>query len=540
MAGHYRPVDRDQAYLVPPSMKDWLPREHPVWFVIEVITDLAPELKAFHRRKVLGGTGRAMYDPMMLVTLVVYASWQGVRSSRQIEARCHTDVAFRIICGQDPPDHTTISRFRKITATAFVDLFSEVLLLCAREGMGQFGKVAIDGTKIAANASKSANTTLAHMRKVAQAEVDAGLAADADANTDVDAPPPPALRDRSARRERLARVRAELEAEQAALDQAAQAAADEAAEYAATVAAGTNRPGRRPRAADPVEVAKARYQAARTKQQAAVDDHEREKAKPLTQRTRTHLGHAPQPVEEAATVRRAHDALRRAEQATTTSDNPTGANPTSADAPRATKPKQAKRNRTDPDSRIMPTKDGWIQGYNAQAAVTEDHLIIGVSINNNPADTTHAIPMMQTAQAAADAIAAHTGRDNTTIGTALFDAGYNSDANLAAPGPQRLIATGKRGNQERDAATAPATGQPPDGATPRQTMQHRLRTPEGIRTYRKRGAIVEPVFGHLKDITDLRRFLTRGITSVTGELHLATATLNLFRLYNTITRAATA
>jgi len=480
-----------------------------------------------------------MYDPMMLVTLLVYASWQGVRSSRQIEARCHTDVAFRIICAQDPPDHTTISRFRKVTARAFVDLFAEVLLLCAREGMGQFGKVAIDGTKIAANASRSANATLAAVRRVAQAEVDAGLTADADA--DVDAPPPPTLRDRSGRRERLARVRAELEAEQAELDRAAQARDQAAAEYAMALAAGTTRRGRAPVGADAVQVARARYQAARATQQAAVDDYHQEHAKPLQQRSR-HLGGAPKPVDESARVRRAYDALQRVErEAATAPTDPTETSPT-ANPPDtdAAKPKQAKRNLTDPDSRLMPTKDGWVQGYNAQAAVTQDHLIVAVALTDTPGDTTHAVPMMHAAQAAADRIATNTGRDDTTIGIALFDAGYNSDANLTAPGPDRLIATGKRRTQERDAATGPTTGPPPPSATPREAMRHRLRTPDGIRTYRQRGAIVEPIFGHLKDITDLRRFITRGRISVTGELHLATATLNLRRLFTYIGQAATA
>jgi transposase len=524
-------------------MADWLPREHPVWFVIEVIRDLSPRLNAFRRREVLGGSGRAMYDPMMLVTLLVYASWQGVRSSRQIEARCHTDVAFRIICAQDPPDHSTIARFRQATAAAFVDLFAEVLLLCAREGMGRFGKVAIDGTKVAANASASANTTLARLRTVARAEVEAGLAADADADSDVDAPPPPGLRDRSGRRERLARVRAELEAEQAAVEQAAKAAQEAAAEFTAAVGAGTNRRRRPPRGTDAVELARARYHAARAKQQAAVEDYQREKAKTLMQRSR-HLVAAPKPVDESARVRRAYDALRRAEQhAATTPTDPTSTNPGRAESStdqKAAKPKQAKRNTTDPDSRLMPTKDGWIQGYNTQAAVAEDHLILAVTVTNTPADVTQAIPMMQAAHAAAEAIAAHTGRDDTTIGQALLDAGYNSVHNLTAPGPDRLIATGKRRNQEHAAATNPTSGPPPPHATPQQAMRHRLRTPEGIRAYRKRGAIVEPIFGHLKDITGLRRFLTRGLTNVTGEANLATATLNLQRLFNYIAHAATA
>ena len=131
-------------------------------------------------------------------------------------------------------------------------------------------------------------------------------------------------------------------------------------------------------------------------------------------------------------------------------------------------------------------------------------------------------------------------RQQQTAGLALFDAGYNSDTNLTAPGPDRLIATGKRRSQERNAATHPTTGPPPDGATPRQAMRHRLRTLDGIRAYRQRGAIVEPIFGHLKDITGVRRFLTRGLTTVTGELNLAAATLNLRRLLSYITQAATA
>ena len=467
MAGHYRAVNRDQAYLVPPSLTEWLPPEHPVFFVIEVIEDMAPKLRAFHRRKALGGSGRAMYDPMMLVTLLVYASWQGVRSSRQIEARCHTDVAFRIICAQDPPDHSTISRFRKLTARAFVDLFAEVLLLCAREGMGQFGKVAIDGTKIAANASRSANVTLERVRQIARAEVDAGLAADADADSDADAPPPPGLRDRTARKERLARVQAELEAAQAAADQAAVQRKAAAAEYAAAVVAGTNRRGRAPAGTDALALARTRYEAAQARQQAAVDDYEREKARPLQHRTRQ-LGAPPKPVDQAATVRHAHQAMQAAQrEAATTPTNPTDTSPgtTPANAA-AAKPKQAKRNLTDPDSRLMPTKDGWVQGYNAQAAVTQDHLVVAVALTDTPADTTQAVPMMHAAQTAADRITAHTGRDDTTIGIALFDAGYNSDTNLTAPGPDRLIATGKRRTQERAAATTPTSGPPPPAPPP--------------------------------------------------------------------------
>jgi transposase len=522
-------------------MAEWLPVEHPVWFVIEVVKDMASELNGFHARAVLGGTGRAAYDPTMLVTLLVYAMWQGVRSSRQIEARCHTDVAFRIVCAQDPPDHSTIARFRQANAARFADLFGQVLLLCARSGMGRFGKVAIDGTKIAGNASRDANATLDRIRAIAQDEVDAGLAADADDDTDDDASPPAALRDRSKRRERLSRVRAELEAERARLDAADAAKLARAKQFLVEVVADTNRRGRPPAGSDAARVARARLDRERARQQKKIDEYEAERAKPLQQRGRAYLGTPPSPVDQAPRVRRAADTLARAERsahATEHDKTDTGAKAKADKENGTSTPKQAKRNVTDPDSRLMPTRNnGWVQGYNVQASVTEDHLVAAVTVGNNPSDTGQAVPMMQATQAAADAIAEHTGTD-TTIGDALMDAGYDSEENAAAAGPSRLIANSKRHNQERAAKTKPASGPPPANATPRQAMNHRLRTLEGIATYRRRGAIVEPIFGHLKEILGLRRFLTRGLTNVTGEANLAFATLNLRRLHTYIAYTA--
>jgi transposase len=528
-------VDRDQAYLVPPSMAEWLPVEHPVWFVIEVIEDMASELKGFHARPVLGGTGRAAYDPTMLVTLLVYAMWQGVRSSRQIEARCHTDVAFRIVCAQDPPDHSTIARFRQVNAARFADLFTQVLLLCAKEGMGRFGKVAIDGTKVAGNASRDANVTLDRIRAIAEAEVDAGLAADADEDVDDDASPPAMLRDRTKRRERLERVREELEAEQARLAQADAQQRARAEQHLTDVVVGTNR-GRPPIGVDALEVARARLDRERARQQAKIDEHEAARVR-WRREGRSHLGRRPAPVEQARFVRRAAEVLARVERdlaAAQQQDSIAKANP---DKESTAETQQAKRNVTDCDSRLMPTRNGWVQGYNVQAAVTDDHVVVAVAVGNNPSDIGQAVPMMQATQAAADAIAAHTGID-TTIGDTLMDAGYDSEENAAAAGPSRLIANSKRRDQERAAKISPASGKPPAEATPRQAMDHRLRTAEGIATYRRRGAIVEPIFGHLKDAIGLRRLLTRGLTNVTGEVNLAFATLNLRRLHTHIARTA--
>jgi len=161
MAKAYRPVDREQEFLLPPSMIDWLDDEHLVWFLIESVKRL--DTTRFHRLAKLGGVGRRGYDPDMLLTLFVYAMAHGESSSRRIERLCHTDVAFRVICAQDVPDHTVLARFRKNHETALTDLLTESLALAAELGMVSLGTVAFDGTKIAGNASRDANRSEAHI-----------------------------------------------------------------------------------------------------------------------------------------------------------------------------------------------------------------------------------------------------------------------------------------------------------------------------------------------------------------------------------------
>ena len=157
MAKGYRPVVRDQVFLLPPDMREWLPPDHAVWLVIEAVRLL--DTSAFHTRRRTGGAGAAGYDPDMMVTLLVWAYANGVTSSRRIERLCGQDVAFRVICAGQLPDHVTVARFRQQFADTAVSLFGQVLLLCARLGMGKVGTVAVDGTKVAANASKDANRT---------------------------------------------------------------------------------------------------------------------------------------------------------------------------------------------------------------------------------------------------------------------------------------------------------------------------------------------------------------------------------------------
>lgn len=163
MADGYRPVVRDQEFLLPPNMVDWLPDEHLVWFVLDTVAVLdTAALHARVARRRDGGArrsaaGRAGYDPEMLLGLLLYAYCRGQRSSRQIERLCATDVAFRVACAGDVPDHTVLARFRQAHSEVFAGLFAQVLRLCRDAGMARLGTVAIDGTKIAANASRQAN-----------------------------------------------------------------------------------------------------------------------------------------------------------------------------------------------------------------------------------------------------------------------------------------------------------------------------------------------------------------------------------------------
>src|SRR4029450_10272366 len=151
VAKRYLPVRRADLMLLPPDVRDWLPADHVVWFLLDVIAAL--DTSALHRRARLGGAGRAPYDPDMLLAVLIYAYAGGLRSSRKIEKRCKEDVAFMVLSGLCRPDHVTISRFRKDSTDVMDDLFDQILVLCAKAGLGNLEHVAVDGTKIAADAS---------------------------------------------------------------------------------------------------------------------------------------------------------------------------------------------------------------------------------------------------------------------------------------------------------------------------------------------------------------------------------------------------
>lgn len=510
-------------------MREWLPAEHPVWLVIAAVEQL--DTSAFHRHRRTGGVGRAGYDPDMLLTLLVWGWAQGVRSSRRIERACEQDVAFRVICAGDAPDHSVIARFRSATAAACEELFAQVLALCARLGMARLGVVALDGVKIASNASMAANRTEQGLRRAAEQAAAAAREASAEhaaadaAEDDLFGPGnrgdqvPPEAADPASREGRIAAALADLAAEREAEQTARQVKAQR------WLAERDRRGGKhagRPPADIEVEVLTARLERDTAAREAFVADYWARREAAQAAGTRDW---ARKPAQHTAYLARLQQEVQAARVRQATRDAKAAG-------------QRRRRNITDPQSRLMPLRGGgWLQGYNCQAVTSTDGLIIAVSVSNNPSDVITYTAMARAAVAAAEMIDAHRpGRDPdrpARVGTILADAGYLSADNLTAPGPDRIIAVGKAHAVEQAARDNPATAAADPAADPVQAMAHRLRTPEGIATYRQRGHIAETPFGHAKHNLGFRRFTSRGLDKATAEWHFHAAVNNLFKAINT-------
>lgn len=534
MARRYRPVDRDQQFLLPPDMIDWLPEDHLVWFVIEVVEQL--DTTVFHANRKLGGAGRQAYDPDMLLALLIYAYASGERSSRRIEKLCSDHVAFRVLCAQDAPDHSSIARFRAAHHDAFTGLFAQVLALCSTAGMVKVGVISIDGSKIAANASRGANRSADSVgreverisRQIAQTVVSEAVATDAAEDAEHDREPggggpggdglPEQFARHSGRAANIARAVTELNRRREA-DAHADAADREAAEdYLVQVRAG-GPVGRPPENVDLVRYHQARIDRARNRI-AAVEGVKGAAASRIRRDARAKAKAAQKALGKVeADIAAGHWPPLRGKAAQRRDLRARRAHARGAPADPV--------NTTDPDSRLMleGSGGGSVQAYNAQFAVTDDHCILGVHISQDANDTGCYLPTIAEATTQADAL-------GKQIGLVLMDSGYFSDENLTAAGPQRLIAPGKNRDLHTAARDNPTDGPPPPELAPKDAMRHRLRRPDNAQRYKRRGATVEPVFGHLKDQIKLRRFSRRGLPAVTAELHLAAAVINLLRLHN--------
>lgn len=189
MSKNFRTCDLDQPFLLPPSLQDWLPESHLARFIAELVPGLdLSKIYGFYGRR--DGRGKAAYHPVMMVRVLVYGYCVGVMSSRRIERASYDDIAFRYLCADQHPDHDTIAAFRQQHLPVLAQLFTQILQLCNKAGLVKLGHVAIDGTKVQANASKHKAMSYARMEqkeKQLKAEVEKLLAQAAETDAAEDA-----------------------------------------------------------------------------------------------------------------------------------------------------------------------------------------------------------------------------------------------------------------------------------------------------------------------------------------------------------------
>ncbi|CAK6692940.1 transposase [Synechococcus sp. BA-124 BA4] len=443
--------------------------------------------------------GEKGFDPRMMTMLLLYAYCVGTVSSRKIERACYEDLAFRVLTGNQQPDHSRISEFRRRNLDALKGLFIQILRLCQKAGMVSLGHVALDGTKVQASASK--HKAMSHERmlraeKELEKEINALMrkAEILDAQEDRrygkgkrGSELPDALRHKQSRLARIRQARKEMEAETAAA--AARQRWEEAEESSAKAAAA--READAP-AAEQAELTR-KAEAAAAKAQAA-----REQAIETAENAGQEL-----PDLQPLTA----DAMPRRGLARRVDGTPT---------------KKTQRNFTDPESHLMQSGGSYLQGYNCQLAVDSDHqVIVAVGVSNQPPDVEHLTPMLGRIADSAGALP-----DVMTM-----DAGYWSETNAkvcADQGVDAYIATGRLPHGQ---PLPPKRGPMPKDADAKARMVRKIRSKKGSKIYAQRKAIVEPVNGQIKEARGLRRFLLRGLKKVDGEWHLIAATHNLLKLF---------
>jgi transposase len=516
----FRPWNPEQTLLLPPSPVEWLPANHLVFFLLDLAAEL-DILAIYAVYEARDPRGVKAYEPRMMVVLLLYAYCVGIPSSRRIERACWEDAAFRVLTGNQQPDHSRISDFRLVHLDALADLFVQVLRLCQKAGLVSLGNVALDGTKVKANASK--HKAMSHERMLkSEAQLVAEIAALLRKAELIDAQEdarygkgkrgdelPKELELRQDRLDALRKAKAELEAEAAADDarrreQQARAAEEQAAAQVADAEAATV-------AADNDKADAEREAAAQALAKEAQQAERRAKAA----RGRAELARRLAIDKAQAADLSSPDPLISVDPLAMPSRNlPT----TAAGDPKA----KAQRNFTDPDSHILKGGDGWIQGYNCQAAVDGAHqIIVAVGVSNQASDQHHFVPMMER-------IVANTGQLPEKM---IADAGYCSTANIEASEKRGLDAYVSTSRQEHGRRPRPSRGPAPRDLDARGRMDRKLRSKAGQAIYALRTIIAEPVVGQIKGARGLDRFLLRGLEKVNGEWTLMAITHNIGKLH---------
>ena len=439
--------DLDQGFLLPPDMREWLDPGDLAFFVLDAVAQF--DLSGFEAGYRGDGRGGAAYQPQMMVGLLLFAYCEGVKSSRQIERRCVRDVAYRVLTGNRQPDHATIARFRDRHQAELAAVFVQVLRLCAQAGLVRVGLVALDGTKLRADATSLKNYDAARADKaigrleeqVAELLVAAGSA---DAAEDAAEPDPPSTTEMAERlRDRQRRL--------AALQQAKKRLDEQAVE------------------------------AQRVQDQRRIEWEKR----------RVGLPPAEKPPQEALT--------------------------------------RLRTNLTDPDSRILRVAGGYVQGFNAQAVVTQEQVVVAAEVVQDATDVDSYHPMLDAARDMLDQAGV-----SAPVEAVVADAGYASKRNRTTtrkPGddPTPLVAMRRPGGKKLPDGSDPPNLQLLTDPTLQQ-MKQRLESEEGRLLYARRKVMVEPVFGQMKQRSG-PRLQHRGQPKVAVEWKMMASAHNLLKLW---------
>ena len=501
--------DRAQSMLLPPDLTEWLPADRLAWFVIDAVGEM--DLDAFYAAYRADGHGRAAYEPSVMVAVILYAFATSVRCSRAIERHCRQDVAYRVITGNLVFDHATIARFICRHERALAELFSDVLKLCHRAGLVERGVVSIDGTRIAANASREVNYRLGQIAREIVAETKATDEAEDELyGEDRGDELPEELRTSEGRRKFF------RQACEQPLGEDDERLADESEPEAETEA-------EREYEFDPERIV-TRSAGRRGWLRDASRQLERrrwERPDPIPRSRAERLLLAAQRLEEDLGAERAGNQAYEAYRARgRMRDGRRFGRP--SDPYQSPEVPAGKVNITDPDSKQIPDGLAFVQGYNVQAAVNEQQIVLAAEITNSSTDFSQLGPMVS---ATIDELE-RAGIDQTPEAVAA-DAGYWNEHHM-----DEVVA-----HEHIPVLLAPDKG---GRGTPRKTwtggryewMRTVLNSEHGRQCYRKRRQTVEPLFGNTKHNKGVSRFLRRGRVKVRAEWRLQMMTHNLTKLHS--------
>jgi transposase len=374
MGQNFLDCDREQVFLLPPSLRDWLPEDHLAWFVIDSVARM--ELSSFYASYRADGHGRAAYEPSVMVALVLYGYATNERSSRGIERRCRQDVAYRVITGNQTPDHATIARFIRRHQESLNELFGGVLRLCARAGLVDSGVVAVDGTKLTANASSDSNVDYDRIAwEIIQDAIATDEAEDArfgDARGDE---LPSELQTAAGRRAWLERELARGQENESDGDVVEVRGREPSGEF------------------DPDKIGQRGRRGWLREARRHLEARRWQGAGPVPRSRDDRLRFAAQCLEDdLAAERRGNKAYEDLREHRRLHDRGRLGGPTKPYTPPEIPAGEV--NVTDPDSRRMKGNRRYIQGYNAQAVVNEQQIVLAAEITTSPADFSQLRPMI--------------------------------------------------------------------------------------------------------------------------------------------------